>query len=119
VRRREFIAVFAGAAVWPLTGYAQQPQRLVGVMLRWPETDPMAQASKTAFVRALERLGWVESSNIRIDYHFSGGDPGLSTAYAAELVGLVAGCHSGNRHPGSRRTAAADANGADRFRTHR
>jgi putative ABC transport system substrate-binding protein len=88
VKRREFISVLGGAAVWPVLGLAQQPERRVGVLLPWPESDPIAQTSKAAFVRALERLGWVEGRNVRIDYRFAAGDPTLFKTYAAELVGL-------------------------------
>jgi putative ABC transport system substrate-binding protein len=91
MRRREFIAVFSGAAAWPLAGHAQQPERMrrVGVLLPWPEKDPVAQSSVKAFAQALGRFGWVEGKNIRIDYRFGAGDPALYKTYATELVGLA------------------------------
>jgi putative ABC transport system substrate-binding protein len=91
LNRRAFIAVVAWAAACPLGLYAQQPERVrhVAVLLGWPENDPFAQASVTAFAQALERLGWVEGRNIRIDYRFAAGDPTLFKTYAAELVGLA------------------------------
>jgi ABC-type uncharacterized transport system substrate-binding protein len=89
LRRREFIATL-GAAALPLTGYAQQPEgvRRVGLLNAFPENDPVNRASVMAFAGALERLGWVEGQNIRIDYRFAAGDPALFKTYAAELVGL-------------------------------
>ena len=90
MRRRAFIAVLGGAAAaWPVAGRAQQPEqvRRVGVLIPWPENDPVAQASVNAFAQALGRLGWVEGKNIRIDYRFAAGDPTLLKAYASELVG--------------------------------
>jgi ABC-type uncharacterized transport system substrate-binding protein len=91
MRRREFIYVLAGASAWPLPERAQQPERMrrVGVLLLWPENDPMARASMTAFTQALARLGWTEGNNIRIDYRFAAGDPTLFKSYAAELVRLM------------------------------
>jgi putative ABC transport system substrate-binding protein len=91
MRRREFIYVLAGAVAWPLPAHAQQPERVrrVGVLLLWPENDPMARASMTAFTQALARLGWTEGNNIRIDYRFAAGDPTLFKSYAAELVRLM------------------------------
>jgi putative ABC transport system substrate-binding protein len=88
--RRGFIAALGGAAAWPLAGRAQQPARLrrLGVLMPWPENDPIAQASVTAFAHALGTLGWVEGKNIRIDYRFASNDPALLKSYAAELVGL-------------------------------
>jgi putative tryptophan/tyrosine transport system substrate-binding protein len=90
VRRRDFIAVFGGAAAWPLAGRAQQSEevRRLGVLLPYPESDPVTRAILTAFTDALARLRWVVSKNIRIDYRFAAGDPTLYKIYAAELVGL-------------------------------
>ena len=90
MNRRGFIVVVAGAAVWPLAGHAEQPERLrrVGVLNAFPENDPVNRASVAAFAGALEQLGWVEGENIRIDYRFAAGDPVRFKTYAAELVGL-------------------------------
>jgi hypothetical protein len=62
--------------------------RRVGVLLLWPENDPMARASTTAFARALAGSGWIEGKNIQIDYSFAAGIPALFRIYAAELVRL-------------------------------
>jgi putative ABC transport system substrate-binding protein len=89
--RREFIIVLGGAAAaWPLAGYAEQPKgiRRVGVLMGFPEDQPVTHAFVTAFAQALGRFGWVEGKNIRIDYRFAAGDPNLFKTYAAELVGL-------------------------------
>jgi putative tryptophan/tyrosine transport system substrate-binding protein len=88
--RREFVAVLGAAAIRPLAGYAQQDERMrrVGVLMPWPETEPLAQASVAAFKQELGRLGWVEGANIRINYRFAKGDPALIKEYAAELVGI-------------------------------
>jgi ABC transporter substrate binding protein len=89
--RRGFVAVLAGAAAWPRTGHTEQPERMrrVGVLLLWPENDPMARASVTAFAQALGRFGWIEGKNIGIDYRFAAGDPTRFKTYASELVGLM------------------------------
>jgi putative tryptophan/tyrosine transport system substrate-binding protein len=91
MKRREVIAALGWAAMCPLPGRAEEPQpmRRVGVLLLWPENDPMARASTTAFAQALARLGWTEGKNIRIDYRFAAGDPALFKSYAAELVRLM------------------------------
>jgi putative ABC transport system substrate-binding protein len=90
VRRRGFIGVLGGAAAWPLAGHAQQPESLrrLGVLLAYPENDPLTQAIVTALVQALGRFGWVEGKNIRIEYRFAASDPTLFRTHAAELVGL-------------------------------
>jgi putative tryptophan/tyrosine transport system substrate-binding protein len=90
VRRRAFVTAFGGAALLPLSGHAQQPEktRRVGVLISNVENDPTSQAYVTAFAEALRHLGWVEGKNIRIDYRFAAGDPTLFKTYATELVGL-------------------------------
>jgi putative ABC transport system substrate-binding protein len=90
VKRRAFIGVLGGATAWPLGGHAQQSERLrrVGWLVPWPETDAVTKASMTVLVQVLERLGWVEGKNIRIDCRFASGDPALYKNYAAELVAL-------------------------------
>jgi putative tryptophan/tyrosine transport system substrate-binding protein len=90
LNRRRFISVLGAAAAWPLAVHAQQPERVhrVGVLNAFPENDPVNRATVTAFLGALEHLGWVEGENIRIDYRFAAGDPTLFKTYAAELVGL-------------------------------
>jgi putative ABC transport system substrate-binding protein len=41
-----------------------------------------------AFRQALEKLGWSDGRNVRIDYRWGGADPGRIRAHAKELVGL-------------------------------
>ena len=90
MRRREFIAVVGAIAAWPLGGSAQQAQQKprVGVLIPYDEKDPVAHADVNAFAQALERLGWIDNRNIRIDYRFAAYDAALFKNYAAELVGL-------------------------------
>ena len=89
MRRRDLL-VFGGAALWPLAGHTQQPERMrrVGVLVPFPENDPLSHAIVTAFAQALGRLGWNVGGNIQIDYRFAAGDPALFKTYAAELIGL-------------------------------
>ena len=79
-----------GVPIWPLAGHAQPAERMrrVCVLMPFPENDSDTQALVRAFVRALERFGWVEGKNIHVDYRFAAGDPDLYKAYAAELVAL-------------------------------
>src|SRR5215471_12821220 len=90
MRRREFIALAGGAAAWPLTARAQQPNRmrLVGVLMAFPETDSAAQSWLAAFRAALANLGWTEGSNLRIELRWSANDPDKNRMFAKELVDL-------------------------------
>jgi putative tryptophan/tyrosine transport system substrate-binding protein len=89
-RRREFIALIAGAATWPLAVRAQQPDRVrrVGALIGLLEGDSEGQARLGAFRSGLQELGWLESRNIQIDYRWAGDDAARLQAYAAELVSL-------------------------------
>ena len=90
MRRREFIAVFGGAAAWPLAGYAQQTERMrrVGVLMHFSASDPRSQVWVTTLRQALAHLGWDQDKNIQFEYRFAAGDPNLFETYAAELVRL-------------------------------
>ncbi len=88
--RREFITLLGGAAAaWPLAAWAQQPERIrrIGVLMGLPENDPDTDARLAGFREALERLGWLEGHNIRIDYRFAPAGA-QAPVRAKELVAL-------------------------------
>jgi putative tryptophan/tyrosine transport system substrate-binding protein len=73
MRRREFIMLLScAAAIWPLAARAQ-PERLrrVGVLVGLAENDPEMKERIAGLRQGLEKLGWVEGSNLRIDYRFA------------------------------------------------
>jgi hypothetical protein len=76
VRRREFITLLGGAAAWPLAARAQRPgdMRRIGVLMASAESDGEGQAYIGAFREELQKLGWTEGRNIRIDYRWSATD---------------------------------------------
>ena len=91
IGRRELLAALGGAAAaWPLAARAQQPDRIrrVGVLMPLAENDPDAQGNVTAFREALQKLGWTDGRNLRIDYRWGGADSERVRTYATELVGL-------------------------------
>jgi len=70
INRRAFIMLLGGAAAaWPLAARAQQSERMrrIGVLMGYPESDSDAQANVAAFRESLQRLGWAEGRNVRID----------------------------------------------------
>src|SRR6187455_2272361 len=90
MKRREFIAGLAGAAAaWPLAARAQQPERVrrVGVLVGLAENDPEMKQRLAGLRQGLEKLGWAEGRNLRIDYRFA---PAGTQArlLARELVAL-------------------------------
>jgi putative ABC transport system substrate-binding protein len=90
MRRREFIAGLGGVVAWPFAQpFAAEAQRRVGALINSStENDPVFQSIVGAFREGLATFGWVEGRNLRIDYRFSGGDPGRLAACAEELVNL-------------------------------
>ena len=91
MQRREFITILGGAAVaWPLAVHAQQAERMrrIGVLLPTAAGDPLGQARLAAFMNELQRLGWIENRNTRIDVRLAGNKSDNIPKYAAELVAL-------------------------------
>jgi putative ABC transport system substrate-binding protein len=91
LKRRDFIALLGGAAAWPLAARAQPPgpMRRIGVLMGYPESDREARARFTAFREGLQKLGWAEGRNIRIDMRWgTPGDMAAIQRLAKELVAL-------------------------------
>jgi ABC-type uncharacterized transport system substrate-binding protein len=92
VRRREFITLLGGAAAaLPLAARAQQPERMkrIGVLMGYPESDSEAQTKIAAFQDGLQKLGWTEGRNTRIDTRWATpADAESMERFAKELVAL-------------------------------
>jgi putative tryptophan/tyrosine transport system substrate-binding protein len=85
IRRRELIATLAGAAAWPLAARAQQPAVPVIGFLNQASPDgyrPMV----TSFRQALQESGYVEGSNVAIEYRWADGHNDRLPTMVAELV---------------------------------
>ena len=69
IGRRQFLAALGSATAWPLAARGQQGERMrrIGVLMEYAESDSDAQARIAAFRDSLQKLGWVESRNIKID----------------------------------------------------
>ncbi len=88
MRRREFIALLAGAAAWPLPARAQQSRKLprIGVLLAGTPASfsPRAKALRDG----LHDLGYVEGATIAIEWKWGQDRAERLPELAAELVGL-------------------------------
>jgi putative ABC transport system substrate-binding protein len=91
MRRREIITLIGGAAVgWLHRAVAQQTDRTrrIGVLLPYAQNDLEAKSHLSAFTQQLERLGWLEGHNIRIDARFAAGNADQYAVLATELAAL-------------------------------
>ena len=85
MRRRDFIKVIGGGAVaWPLAARAQQPTPVVGFLSAVSQTQTAHLVA--AFRRGLKETGFVEGSNVVIEYRFADGQYDRLPAQATELV---------------------------------
>jgi putative tryptophan/tyrosine transport system substrate-binding protein len=74
MRRREFITFVGGAVVaWPHTLMAQQRDRVwrIGVLMELATSDSQARSNVAALQRGLRGLGWLEGSNLGIEYRWA------------------------------------------------
>jgi putative ABC transport system substrate-binding protein len=58
------------------------------VLIAFAEDDPETKARLVAFRQGLDRLGWAEGRNVRVDYRFAAGSADRFPALANELVAL-------------------------------
>ncbi len=93
MRRREFIRLLGGAAVWPLAVRAQPPAMpIVGVVSpRSPEDSARLGA---AFRKALNETGYIEGQNVMVEYHWLEGKydrlPALMADFVRRRVAVIA-----------------------------
>lgn len=92
MRRREFVALLLLAALSSRRAALAQRSRspFIVVLSPYGETkDPVFNPLiRKDFNQALTDLGWIEASNIRLEYHDAGGDFGRLRKLAKEAVEL-------------------------------
>jgi putative ABC transport system substrate-binding protein len=91
MRRREFITLVGSVAVsQPFAARAQQAEKMrrIGILMLFAQTDQQAHADYAAFTTELQRVGWTEGQNIRIDQRWANGDVSRLQVLATELVDL-------------------------------
>ena len=89
--RRDFITLLgSAAAAWPLEARAQQAERVrrIGWISAIESDDPQTETRLAALHRGLQRLGWFEGRNVRVDLRSSSGTEKLRKNIA-ELIALA------------------------------
>jgi len=91
MKRREFITFLGAAAAWPLAANAQQQEgmRRIGILSGIAGEDVQTKARIAAFLQELQKLGWTEGRNFRMDIRAGAGNLATIRKYAAELVALA------------------------------
>jgi putative ABC transport system substrate-binding protein len=90
IKRRQFISLLGGAAAWPVAATTQQAERMrrIGVLMGYAEGDREGQAFVAAFREGLQKLGWIEGRNVRMDARWGAGSEEPTQQLAKELVAL-------------------------------
>src|SRR5262245_38161417 len=90
MRRRDFIKLIGSTtAAWPLPVLAQQGERVrsVAILMGLAENDPETKARLERFRTEIEKLGWSEGRNLRIETRFAPAGAQASEL-AKELIAL-------------------------------
>ena len=89
MRRRAVIGAMA-ASVWPLEARAGADRtRRIGVLMASATDDSESQARIAGLVQGLQRLGWIDGRNVRIDTRWATTNADDIRRHAAELVALT------------------------------
>jgi len=85
VKRREFITLLSGAAMWSIGARAEVSRPLIAVLTAITKDG---NSPLNAFLQGLKELSYVESLNVDIVYRFAEGHLDRLPVLAAELVAL-------------------------------
>ena len=84
MKRREFITLLGGAAVWPVAARGQHAAIPIVGYLSAGSSDSLT-AYPAVFRRSLAEAGYVEGQNVEIEYRWAGDQPDRLLALATEL----------------------------------
>jgi putative tryptophan/tyrosine transport system substrate-binding protein len=84
VKRREFITLLGGAALWPSAARAQQAGKIVTIGILAIEPLPPIDT----FRQALSDLGYVEGKNVRFEHRYARGRNERFPELADDLIAL-------------------------------
>jgi putative ABC transport system substrate-binding protein len=85
LKRREFITLLGGVAMWPIMSRAQQADRVRKLGFLGAATSSVGGPWLSALVQRLGELGWVEGRNLRIEVRWAEGRNDRATEIAIEF----------------------------------
>jgi putative ABC transport system substrate-binding protein len=89
MRRREFIGLVGGTAIWPLAVRAQQPGRIPVVGVFWAYADAeAAAASRLSLLKGLAELGYIPGKTFILEERYANEVPERLDSLAIELIAL-------------------------------
>src|SRR5262245_23083470 len=101
MRRREFIGLLGGAAVWPLAARAQEPAKVTRIGFLGAISGGDLEKHLDALRKGLRDLGYIEGKDIVIEYRWAEGKYERLPELAAELLRLGASVIVTHGTPGS------------------
>ena len=86
MKRREFIGLVTGAAMWPHGARGQQAAgaRKIGVLSPFAPADTLLW--NKALMRGLRDLGWVDGKNLVVEYRFAEGNKERLAELVTDLI---------------------------------
>jgi len=89
MKRRDLFRLLGGAAAaWPLAARGQRAFAIkrVAILMGLAETDAEGQARNKAFRQRLQKLGWIENTNIEFEYYWNVNSNKRGDESAAEVM---------------------------------
>jgi len=86
MRRRDFIKVVGSGALWPLVAHAQQPSSMPVIGFLSSRSPDESKHVLAAFHQGLGEAGFIEGTNIAVEYRWAFGEYEKLPALAADLV---------------------------------
>src|SRR5262245_35481928 len=88
MRRRDFITLLGGVAVWPRAARGQQPGGAARIGLLWPGDAPPVSPRMESFRQGLRASGFIDGQNVVIELRYAQRGLQQLPELAAELVRL-------------------------------
>jgi putative tryptophan/tyrosine transport system substrate-binding protein len=103
--RRKFVTLICWAAPmivgWPVAGRAQRlgTEKRIAILMSNAEADPEGEARIAAFRQSLEKLGWTDGHNLRIETRWAAANIDRIHSFTTELIALAPDLIVGNSSP--------------------